>query len=116
LLQGVFPGSELVQLADEQIKANLEALKGKYNVKLTERFVEKVLQLHSILGLHHGVMMFGPTGCGKTAAWKILLEALEMMDGIKGDSYVIDPKAITKEDLYGRLDSTTAEWTDGVFT
>lgn len=75
-----------------------------------------MLQLFSILNLHHGVMMVGPTGCGKSQAWKILLEALEMDDGIKGESYVIDPKAITKDDLYGRLDSTTAEWTDGVFT
>lgn len=61
-------------------------------------------------------MMVGPTGCGKTKAWQILLEALERDDGIKGESYIIDPKAISKDDLYGRLDSTTAEWTDGVFT
>ena len=61
-------------------------------------------------------MMVGPTGCGKSAAWKILLEALERIDGIKGESYIVDPKAISKDDLYGKLDSTTAEWTDGVFT
>ena len=61
-------------------------------------------------------MMVGPTGCGKSAAWKILLETLERVDGIKGESYIVDPKAINKDDLYGRLDSTTAEWTDGVFT
>jgi len=61
-------------------------------------------------------MMVGPTGVGKTAAWKILLETLERKDGIKGEAYVIDPKAINKDELYGRLDSTTAEWTDGVFT
>ena len=28
----------------------------------------------------------------------------------------MDPKAVSKDDLYGRLDSTTCEWTDGVFT
>jgi dynein heavy chain 1 len=61
-------------------------------------------------------MMVGPTGCGKSAAWKILLETLEKVDGKKGEAYVIDPKAINKDDLYGKLDSTTAEWTDGVFT
>lgn len=38
------------------------------------------------------------------------------IDGIKGESYVIDPKAITKEELYGRLDDTTMDWTDGIFT
>mmetsp|Transcript_20729 Transcript_20729/g.31817 ORF Transcript_20729/g.31817 Transcript_20729/m.31817 type:complete len:188 (+) Transcript_20729:6466-7029(+) len=61
-------------------------------------------------------MMVGPTGCGKSQAWRILLCAMEKIDGIKGESYIIDPKAINKEELYGKLDSTTAEWTDGVFT
>jgi dynein heavy chain 1 len=61
-------------------------------------------------------MMVGPTGCGKTAAWRVLLDCLERIDGIKGVPYVIDPKAIHKDDLYGKLDATTAEWTDGVFT
>jgi dynein heavy chain 1 len=60
--------------------------------------------------------MVGPTGCGKSAAWRVLLEALEIKDNMKGESYIIDPKAISKDELYGRLDSTTAEWTDGVFT
>ena len=38
------------------------------------------------------------------------------MDGIKGEMYNIDPKAIDKEKLYGDLDGTTLEWTDGIFT
>ncbi len=61
-------------------------------------------------------MMVGPSGCGKTKAWQVLINALERTDKIKGESYVIDPKAITKDELYGRLDNTTLEWTDGVFT
>ena len=60
--------------------------------------------------------MVGPSGCGKTRAWQILLQAMERSDKIKGETYVIDPKAITKDELYGRLDNTTLEWTDGVFT
>lgn len=61
-------------------------------------------------------MMVGPTGCGKTAAWRLLLYSMDQVDGIKSEAYVVDPKAIIKDDLYGKLDSTTAEWTDGVFT
>ena len=61
-------------------------------------------------------MMVGPTGVGKTAAWKLLLDCMERVDKVKGESYVVDPKAINKDELYGKLDSTTAEWTDGVFT
>jgi dynein heavy chain 1 len=73
------------------------------------------MQLFQIQFLYHGVMMVGPTGVGKTAVWKLLLYCMELVDKIKGESYVVDPKAISKDDLYGKLDSTTAEWTDGVF-
>jgi dynein heavy chain 1, cytosolic len=61
-------------------------------------------------------MMVGPTGVGKTAAWKILLEVLGRIGDKKGKAYIIDPKAISKDDLYGKLDAATTEWTDGVFT
>lgn len=39
-------------------------------------------------------MMVGPSGSGKTSAWRCLLSALEIMDGVKGEAHVIDPKAI----------------------
>ena len=94
----------------------LERLATKHNLQCKGPFIEKVLQLYQILNLHHGVMMVGPTGCGKTAAWQILLDALSVIDRQQGESYIVDPKAINKDDLYGKLDSTTAEWTDGVFT
>ena len=42
-------------------------------------------------------MMVGPSGCAKSKAWQVLIHALEKTDGIKGESYVIDPKAITKD-------------------
>jgi dynein heavy chain 1 len=116
LLTGVFPGAYIIQIREEKLIEQIEKLATKYNLICKGPFIEKVLQLYQISNLHHGVMMVGPTGCGKSAAWKILLEAIEKLDGIKGESYIVDPKAINKDDLYGRLDSTTAEWTDGVFT
>ena len=60
--------------------------------------------------------MVGPTGCGKSQGWRVLLNAMTGIDKVKGESYVLDPKAINKEELYGKLDDTTMEWTDGIFT
>jgi dynein heavy chain 1 len=42
-------------------------------------------------------MMVGPSGVGKTKAWKVLIEAMERVDGIKGEAFLIDPKAIDKD-------------------
>ena len=35
---------------------------------------------------------------------------------MEGVAHVIDPKALTKEELYGVLDPNTREWRDGLFT
>ncbi len=61
-------------------------------------------------------MLVGPSGSGKTCAWKTLLTALERYDGTEGVATLIDPKAITKKELYGSMDPNTREWTDGIFT
>jgi dynein heavy chain 1 len=41
---------------------------------------------------------------------------LEKVENKEGVAYVIDPKSITKDELFGSLESTTREWTDGLFT
>lgn len=60
--------------------------------------------------------MVGPSGSGKTMAWRVLLKALERLEGVEGVAHIIDPKAISKDHLYGTLDPNTREWTDGLFT
>ena len=61
-------------------------------------------------------MMVGPSGSGKSTAWRVLLKALERYENIEGVAHVIDPKAISKDALYGSMDPNTREWTDGLFT
>ena len=116
LLQAVFPGSELPIVDDKVLIESLKSVCAEESLEFSGAWAEKVLQLKSLLDVRHGVMMVGPSGTGKTAAWKTLLKALTRVDGSKGDSYVIDPKAIPLEGLYGSLDPNTLEWTDGIFT
>ena len=116
LLIGVFPDSKIEEVKEEELRNKIVELCKIRNLLPEEKFIAKILQLYSIQKMHHGVMMVGQSGTGKSAAWKILLEALQLMDGIKGESYIIDPKAVNKDNLYGKLDPTTLDWTDGVFT
>ena len=116
LLSGVFPDCKIEEVKEEQLKNKIIELCQLRNLNPEKKFIDKILQLYSIQKMHHGVMMVGQSGTGKSAAWKILLEALTALDNIKGESYIIDPKAVNKENLYGKLDQTTLDWTDGVFT
>ncbi|XP_050702243.1 dynein heavy chain, cytoplasmic-like isoform X2 [Eriocheir sinensis] len=122
LLSDVFPGIEYT-------RAQMSGLKDEIRKVCAEQFLvcgegeeqgshwmEKVLQLYQISNLNHGLMMVGPSGSGKSTAWRVLLKALERFEGTEGVAHVIDPKAMSKEALYGVLDPNTREWTDGLFT
>eukprot|EP00919_Chromeraceae_sp_WS-2016_P001806 GHVR01004377.1.p1 GENE.GHVR01004377.1~~GHVR01004377.1.p1 ORF type:complete len:4168 (-),score=965.61 GHVR01004377.1:131-12634(-) len=116
LLTGVFPGCEVTPLDEHALTHEISRLAKLRHMVCTDTFLEKCIQLYHIQKLTHGNMMVGPVGSGKTSAWRLLLDAMTKVDGIKGDSYIVDPKAVSKEQLYGKLDNTTLEWTDGVFT
>ena len=117
LLSGVFPGSDIIKIEEKELIDTIhELLKTRYNLIYDDDFISKVLQLHLIQSLQHGIMMVGPTGSGKTSAYKLLQDCMQIVTNTKVEVYVIEPKSISKDDLYGRLDPTTGEWTDGVFT
>ena len=61
-------------------------------------------------------MMVGPSGSGKTTSRIVLLRAMERAFGIQIKEHRLDAKAMSKDELYGVLDPTNREWTDGVFT
>lgn len=111
-----FPGVKYMPAPLEKLRAALEEVVEERKLVATDSWLTKVLQLYQIQSLHHGVMMVGNSGTGKSTAWQSLLAALQKVDGIEGVCHVIDPKVMSKESLYGSLDSTTREWTDGLFT
>ncbi|KAJ8651627.1 hypothetical protein O0I10_012803 [Lichtheimia ornata] len=116
LLADVFPGVEYAPVDLDRLKQELKKVCEERRLVPGDAWMEKVIQLYQIQNIHHGLMMVGPSGSGKSTAWKTLLTALERVEGVEGIAYTIDPKAIPKDALYGTLDATTREWTDGLFT
>ncbi|KAF9438119.1 hypothetical protein BGZ76_009650 [Entomortierella beljakovae] len=116
LLRDVFPGVEYNPVSLQPLRKAIKDICDKRRLVVGDLWIEKILQLYQIQRIHHGLMMVGPSGSGKSNAWQVLLAAMEVVEGIEGQSYVIDPKAMSKEALYGVLDPTTREWTDGLFT
>jgi dynein heavy chain 1 len=82
----------------------------------SDLWLTKVIQIFSIQQISHGFMLVGPSGTGKTSARKVLLRALESLDNQKCEEYVINPKTVTKDTLFGSIDPRSREWRDGVFT
>ncbi|CAK7266377.1 dynein heavy chain [Sporothrix epigloea] len=111
-----FPGVRYVPANLEALEAAIRRLADERHLVVNDTWLTKVLQLYQIQGIHHGVMMVGSSGSGKSAAWRLLLDAMQQVEKVEGVSHVIDSKVMSKEALYGNLDSTTREWTDGLFT
>ena len=116
LLQDVFPGVQYTVDPMEELRARIEEVAAERHLVLSETFMTKVLQTYLVTNINHGLMLVGPSGAGKTSAWQLLLEALRRWEKKDAFAHVLDPKAMSKDDLYGFLDPTTREWTDGLFT
>src|SRR4051794_5215064 len=63
--------------------------------------------------VRHGVMLVGPTGGGKTTCYRVLAEALSLLEH-RVKCHVLNPKALSINELYGVFDELSHEWTDGL--
>ncbi|CAG10419.1 unnamed protein product, partial [Tetraodon nigroviridis] len=108
LLSDVFPGIQYQRGEMTALREELKKVCGEMYLtygdgdEVGSMWVEKVLQLYQITQINHGLMMVGPSGSGKTMAWRVLLKALERLEGVEGVAHIIDPKAISKDHLFLR--------------
>lgn len=85
-------------------------------LQCTPALAEKAWQVAQIQESHHGIMLVGKSGSGKTTAYSGALAALSQVENRGSDVVIIDSKIISKEKLFGSLDLVTREWEDGLFT
>ncbi|KAH3668236.1 hypothetical protein OGAPHI_001990 [Ogataea philodendri] len=112
----IFGTQEGLATSADQLVPHLRDLAAQNGFVASSAWIKKALQLYEIQESHHGFMMVGEAGSGKTVLFQSLLESMKRTTGKDNSVHIIDPKVLGKELLYGSLDYATREWTDGVFT
>ena len=124
LIKDLFPGIDVPKAKYADIEKAIEV-----NVKssgqsagssdptliLHERWVFKIVQLYETFLVRHSIMLVGASMCGKTQIQKTLIKALTDTQPMPYQELRMNPKSITAEQMFGRDDPLTHDWTDGIF-
>jgi dynein heavy chain, axonemal len=78
-------------------------------------FVQRVLDISALCKVRHSLFILGAEATGKTELWHTLAH-LNTRIGLETTYQQISPKTLYLEELFGRINTKTKEWQDGVFT
>ena len=114
--QQLFPGVEYLPFQSAELENSVRAHASKSGYIVSDEWLTKVFQLYQFQKIHHGIMLVGSSGFGKSTVYQSLLSAMQDAENVECVFHLIDAKVMSKEALFGSLDSTIREWTDGLFT
>jgi dynein heavy chain len=115
LIRDLFPGIDAATIVDAELQEISGRVARERGLTVDEQFVLKNIQLADILVVRHSCFLIGVPGTAKSAVWKNLSEALTEK-GWPTCWDVIDPKAVTSDELFGCMNPKTKEWKDGVLS
>ena len=115
LIGDLFPGLDCPRVRYPSFNDAVEQALADAGCQVLDIQIDKVVQLYETLMTRHTTMIVGPTGGGKTVALGTLCRA-QTLANLPTKQFIINPKAIPVSELYGMLDPTTRDWTDGLLS
>ncbi|XP_023576433.1 dynein heavy chain 10, axonemal [Octodon degus] len=115
LISDLFPGLDCPRVRYPDFNDAVEQVLVDGGYTLLPVQVDKVVQMYETMMTRHTTMVVGPTGGGKSVVISALCQAQTKL-GLITKLYVLNPKAMSVIELYGILDPTTRDWTDGVLS
>ncbi len=114
----LFPGVTLPQPDYTKLLNAMQEICHEQNLVYKKEFIDKCIQLYDTIMVRHGLMVVGKSFSGKSRVLQVLGKAISH---IKDDPkfvnvlpYYVNPKSITQDQLYGKFDMDSGEWSDGV--
>ncbi|KAL4429302.1 hypothetical protein ABPG74_002288 [Tetrahymena malaccensis] len=117
----LFPGVKLPNPDYNTLNTAMTSVLSTMNLQSVQNFRKKVLQLYEVVNTRHGLMLVGQPFSGKSSCYKVLAATLTYackklgsLDELPTNYYIINPKSISLNFLYGYSDPVSKEWTEGV--
>uniref|UniRef100_A0A673VC35 Dynein axonemal heavy chain 10 n=1 Tax=Suricata suricatta TaxID=37032 RepID=A0A673VC35_SURSU len=115
LISDLFPGLDCPRVRYPDFNDAVEQVLEESGYIVLPVQVDKVVQMFETMLTRHTTMVVGPTGGGKSVVINALCQAQTKL-GLMTKLYTLNPKAVSVIELYGILDPTTRDWTDGVLS
>ncbi|XP_068918735.1 dynein axonemal heavy chain 14 [Petaurus breviceps papuanus] len=135
ILGDIFPRVTVPDVKNPNLEKAIDTATQQLGLQPWPSQKKKAIEFYNQVQACIGVMLVGPTGGGKTTIRKILEKALIVLPtlntstpakqegtsqvaGKKGkiEVFTLNPKCITLGELYGQMDPSSMEWSDGLLS